>query len=423
MKFQVYFIILSFKVLFIEGNYFNLFSKTKQEIEEREKEENRKFNHNFILYSLNKVEINLFQNVIKNISLFYSNSKDITSFDFLVEEKNCPITTKLYTSNSCLFHIKPQLIDRTCLVKINNNRHNNDNVHDIENIKKNGILFEGDLLVENEIYLFLTNSIGFSLQSYNLHDPSKHYQIQSDSKSSSNLECDRIKLQDLNLRDMLLNYWLFQKPLIIEEFYSKKSRVEIDEILQAYKEVKLGTKLSFERDFEGFDDLKNWEMSKSQYVPFEILEQLESPELVVVRPFHEEMLLSEILRIWNNKYQLTSNLSSESEYQFPNMYVEYMPLHDTKLIEMTMKLLNLIELNESSLSNDILLKLSNLFPFVKYLLDGKGYLWLGDGSARGKLHFDPYDNLLIQVLLFTYLIYFFIVKYFVFVSFLFTKLG
>jgi jumonji domain-containing protein 7 len=30
------------------------------------------------------------------------------------------------------------------------------------------------------------------------------------------------------------------------------------------------------------------------------------------------------------------------------------------------------------------------------LLQGKPYLWLGDGETVGKMHFDPYDNLLIQ---------------------------
>ncbi len=33
----------------------------------------------------------------------------------------------------------------------------------------------------------------------------------------------------------------------------------------------------------------------------------------------------------------------------------------------------------------------------EFALEGIPYLWLGDGNTVGKLHFDPFDNLLLQV--------------------------
>ena len=31
------------------------------------------------------------------------------------------------------------------------------------------------------------------------------------------------------------------------------------------------------------------------------------------------------------------------------------------------------------------------------MLGGRSFLWLGDGRTVGKLHFDPFDNILVQV--------------------------
>ena len=35
--------------------------------------------------------------------------------------------------------------------------------------------------------------------------------------------------------------------------------------------------------------------------------------------------------------------------------------------------------------------------FSDLFLQGRPYLWLGDGQSVGKLHFDPYDNILVQL--------------------------
>lgn len=84
--------------------------------------------------------------------------------------------------------------------------------------------------------------------------------------------------------------------------------------------------------------------------------------------------------------------SFASKYQYPNIYIEYLPVQDTEILNLVQQFLNL-----SILSPDLITDLSKHFPFFKYLSNGNAYLWMGDGQTIGKLHFDPFDNILLQV--------------------------
>jgi hypothetical protein len=81
-------------------------------------------------------------------------------------------------------------------------------------------------------------------------------------------------------------------------------------------------------------------------VPRPILDQMQSPDLVVVRPAHREMSLSDVLRI------IAENPNSL------RAYVEYMPT--SSLSDLVQELLPLNVLPD------------RLGPFLR---DGKSYLW------------------------------------------------
>ncbi|CAE7581388.1 unnamed protein product [Symbiodinium microadriaticum] len=228
---------------------------------------------------------------------------------------------------------------------------------------------------------------------------------------------------------------------------------------------------------EGIDDLINWEMAKSQHVPMAVLNQMESPHMVVVRAAHEEMSLGDVLDIiqWQHgrnkgshskvnensgmavhphpgdfEAEPTHNRTSALQAQATaNAYVEYMPLKDESLLRLFTHITNLgaeqrhqqqsvdqADYDTQRVVGDLLTEdvarksrnnqvdrtadsngernylnvalrnsmedtsmhvLARHANWMKYLIEGKGHMWIGDGYTVGKLHFDPYDNILLQV--------------------------
>jgi hypothetical protein len=301
---------------------------------------------------------------------FHSDAQDIYNFDFRTEHVNCPRLNVPF--HSCIVHTLPLEQDRSCLVKP---------PHSPPRIDK---VYEGKFEY-HDIYMFVTNSIGISLESLNIS--TSQYQI------STTDECQRMKFSDLSLEDMISKNWLFQKPLIIENFFESKNRSDLELILQMHRKVRVGAKLSHANEFEGIDDLKNWEMAQVQSIPRNILEQLESPELVVVRPSHHEISLGEFLdNIVAKANDPMQGQAISSKYQYPNIYIEYLPVQDLEILELVRQFLNLrVD------SPGLIAALSTHFDFLKYLANGNAYLWMGDGHTVGKLHFDPFDNILLQV--------------------------
>jgi hypothetical protein len=336
--------------------------------------ENIEFSHQFTLYTLDLSVVNIFHHVVKEIDLQYNaEAQDIDSFTFSIKHMNCPEPT--FPFHSCIIHTLPFEQDRSCLVKP---------PHPPSRVEK---LFQGNFEY-HAVYTFISRSIGISLESLNISISQYHL--------SPGDECQRIKFSDLSLEDMISNHWLFQKPLIIEQFFEPKNRNELELILQMHRKMRVGAKLSHAHEFEGVDHLQNWEMSQVQSIPRNILEQLESPELVIVRPSHHEISLGEFLDNIITKIDPMRNTeigqSFASKYQYPNIYIEYLPVQDTEILNLVQQFLNL-----SVLSPDLITDLSKHFPFFKYLSNGNAYLWMGDGQTIGKLHFDPFDNILLQV--------------------------
>jgi hypothetical protein len=104
--------------------------------------------------------------------------------------------------------------------------------------------------------------------------------------------------------------------------------------------------------------------SEKQKVPDMVLEQLESPDKVLVRPAVREMKVNDILQFFEHKKEQGDQVS---------LYVEYLSL------------------------SSYLPGLTNAVPAPTWgaaLVGEEKNLWLGDGDTLGKLHFDPFENLL-----------------------------
>lgn len=321
----------------------------------------------FTLYTHDIHLIQTFSHVVENITRQYGKARDIDPFLFSINQSSCP---NYDPSKSCLIHLLPLEHDRSCLIKP-------------PHPPTRGKSFFQGVFDEDNIYKFITTAIGISLEAQKL-STSKYKLI------SPHHQCDRIKLSELTMEDMVSKYWLPQKPLIIENFLNPLNSTDIEAILRMNGNIRVGAKLSYSGEFEGIDDIQNWK-SSIQNIPLSILQQLESPDLVVVRPAHKEITIQNFLENLRSKSATQAN--SDFEYQFPSIYIEYLPIQENKeLLFLTNQLLG-----QPPHSTDLLVSLGSKFPFLKYLANGNAYLWIGDGATIGKLHFDPFENLLIQV--------------------------
>jgi jumonji domain-containing protein 7 len=302
-------------------------------------------------------------NEIQNI---YNEIEDNVKFEFIM-------TISQFDE---IVHLEPIEKDLTCLLLPPSTRNRNENIY-YGDIKL-------DLLVDwinKEINSFrLINGELSNLGNHFLNIKNNQYFLSNN--NLNNNKCDRITFSDLNSNTSLFyyEYWLKQKPLIIENI-NIGSKEFILNILSKYLSTIVGVKLSPSIEYEGVEPLTQWKMSKDQYIPFEVLEQLESPDMVVVRASHQEMKLGEILQLIstssNNINSSSSNIITEDD--IVNAYIEYLDLRPFP------------ELYDDLVSNPLPTWLNDL------VLEGIPYMWLGDGRTVGKLHFDPFDNLLVQI--------------------------
>eukprot|EP01041_Mallomonas_annulata_P007663 gene7664-15684_t len=243
--------------------------------------------------------------------------------------------------------------------------------------------------------------------------------------ASSEAVCARIHHSELTSDVFLSSFWFRQRPLIIEGFplptTSTGTTTSLDkdkdvlEVLQSYLDEEVGVKWSPSEEFEGVDLLHNWEgrgegegngqgmgMGHVQFVPEAVLRQLQSPDRVVVRAAHAEMRLGallDLLREGCGQHSSTSafTLANHSHShrtlsggrpvrRRTTAYLEYMSLRS-----------RLPGLREQSGTWRAFEQWMDSLSLSASLRGGEPYLWLGDGNTVGRLHFDPFDNLLLQL--------------------------
>ncbi len=184
-------------------------------------------------------------------------------------------------------------------------------------------------------------------------------------------ECERIK--GPLTKDEFFNLYLKRShPVIIEDIVSQWPAFNkwTNEFLrETGRDNDVHIKLTPGGDYEGVESVEMWENYQSFQIPADVKKHLPYPDLVVVRPAAMNMKYSEFMDFINRTAQSTERKVSA--------YLEYSSLSDTlpgleediKEPEFAAKILNLKHVN----------------------------VWHSDGHTLGRLHFDPYDNLLCQV--------------------------
>ena len=294
----------------------------------------------------------------------------ITNDDKLADENNSRFIRKMHFSyESCencklqLTHFAPIEFDLSCLLS-NPSRQNrvqtvyNPSTH-FNNIG-NSFIDINSPLVESLVDFInqQSNSFRFSNGSHNevgkLLSETELFQTNS-------LESDTCRHIDYN--ELMTNpnvfieeYWLPQRPVVIENYPVNISISSISHLLP-FLNSRVGCKLSPSNDYEGIDNLLNWGMSSMQYVPRKVLDQMQSPDLVVVRAAHVEMDLEDALDLISN----TNVGWEESNYNYSNDVKTYIEYQSTNSFPGLLDGLLPKEVLPSGLH--------------KVLKDGKAYLW------------------------------------------------
>ena len=213
-----------------------------------------------------------------------------------------------------------------------------------------------------------------------------HRLTKSQYRVARNEECAIEDATMLNFTSLLNQYILPQRPVVIRglgvPFENPLS------VLESFYYQEVGVKLSTSESFEGIEAIDEWGGINAQYIPPDILRQLQSPDKVVVRAAHKDMRLGEFMQLLHRNQRGSLHQSLNTSMLPGNCpfsaYVEYLDL-SYHLYELQQKLLERFDAWNNSL------------PFPIPLLEGKPYMWLGDGRTVGRLHFDPFDNILVQL--------------------------
>jgi len=170
-------------------------------------------------------------------------------------------------------------------------------------------------------------------------------------------------------KDEFFKEYLFRsRPVVIKNGYRNSTpyrKWSQDYLRKLYSEKKIHIKLTNNGDFEGVEPVTLWSEHREDYIPPAVRSQLKFPDLVVVRPGTSEMLFSDFLDFISSENRL---YSAYLEY---SSIPQYMPEIESEVEQLT---------------------------FVEGLELKHLNMWLSDGNTLGKLHFDPYDNFLVQVL-------------------------
>eukprot|EP01128_Nolandella_sp_AFSM9_P001201 TRINITY_DN11309_c0_g1_i1.p1 TRINITY_DN11309_c0_g1~~TRINITY_DN11309_c0_g1_i1.p1 ORF type:complete len:554 (-),score=66.98 TRINITY_DN11309_c0_g1_i1:65-1627(-) len=133
-------------------------------------------------------------------------------------------------------------------------------------------------------------------------------------------------------------------------------------LLSRFGDIEITVKVNPGGDFEGCEEASLWDDYETMELPARVLEQLESPHLVVTRPADLTLPMRDFVDLLPRSAELNATF-----------YLEYFPIHEI-----------------GDMISDV-----NPFPWAETLLTRAQFnVWMGDGKTLGKLHFDPFDNLL-----------------------------
>ncbi len=180
--------------------------------------------------------------------------------------------------------------------------------------------------------------------------------------------CARIKR--LSEGEFFWRYLSRSQPVVIEggaNHWTAMLKWTSEYLRQKYRDRNVHVKLTERGEFEGVEAAHFWPGYTDDRIPETVRKQLQFPDMVVVRPATAEMKFSEFIDL----ISVGMNKSGVSAYLEYTSIPYYMPELEDDIVEPS---------------------------FAAGLLKRKHLnMWLSDGNTLGKLHFDPYDNLLCQV--------------------------
>ncbi|XP_078667713.1 uncharacterized protein LOC144909547 [Branchiostoma floridae x Branchiostoma belcheri] len=184
------------------------------------------------------------------------------------------------------------------------------------------------------------------------------------------VECERIPVP--TRAEFFHNYVKRSRPVIITgamEQWNVFEKWSNDFLRERFGKEEVHIKLTPGGEYEGVEEASLWEDFGTFQIPRNVRDQLLFPDLVVVRPATLNLKFGKFLDLIEETARSeVKNISAYLEY---SSIPQYMP----------------------SLQADI-----PGFPFVNSLLTRRHLnMWLSDGNTLGKLHFDPFDNLLCQI--------------------------
>eukprot|EP00730_Choanoeca_flexa_P016258 TRINITY_DN7648_c0_g1_i1.p1 TRINITY_DN7648_c0_g1~~TRINITY_DN7648_c0_g1_i1.p1 ORF type:complete len:443 (+),score=83.35 TRINITY_DN7648_c0_g1_i1:135-1463(+) len=181
-------------------------------------------------------------------------------------------------------------------------------------------------------------------------------------------QCEAVQANQLEPDRFWHEYVLKGKPIVIKGYLSNASlarKWNNTYLRQLYADKRVHVKFAPNGQFEGVEPIARWKPAVPFNVPSVVKEQLVRDDVVVVRPATREMTMGELL----DYIQTTGNQSATA-------YLEYTSL-DSSFPELV------DDLPVPRLSSRLTLRHRNI--------------WLSDGRTLGKLHFDPFENILAMV--------------------------
>ena len=186
-------------------------------------------------------------------------------------------------------------------------------------------------------------------------------------------ECDVMMEDSLTADNFFHDYVKRSRPVIIKGVTKKWKAYEKwtnEYFRKQFGNESVHIKLTPGGDFEGIDNVKNWEGHETFKIPPTVWNQLLYPDLVVVRPAPAQMNFSTFLDI--------INMTATQRHKELSAYLEY-----TSISDYMDKLTN--DLEEPQFAKD-------------FLKQRQLNIWFSDGTTIGRIHFDAFDNLLCQVM-------------------------
>ena len=192
----------------------------------------------------------------------------------------------------------------------------------------------------------------------------------NDGKFNEMPKCERISMPTKDY--FFHNFLKISKPVIIEggaKMWPAMSKWSNKFLREEYGIHDVHIKLTPGGELEGVESSRLWDNFGSFKIPDKVREQLEFPDLVVVRPATLNMKFSELVDLIENV--------SDGTVKNVSAYLEYSSIPD----------------HLPDLEDDI-----EEMPFINDVLKREHLnIWFSDGNTLGKLHFDQFDNFLCQV--------------------------